>query len=198
MNRTLFSRVVGAVSSSASLTRSCLHNPQVQKGRRCFSGFSYFPSSTLYHIRRSLASASVPFKLNISGSRAASSKPEKVLADLIVTPRCAKRIVYLNSKVKGEELQRRLRVSVEGGGCSGFQYTFALENISKKLEEGDQVYESNGAVVVTDETSLEFMRGATVDFAEDLLRSSFAVINNPNSESGCGCGTSFSLKMDDV
>jgi iron-sulfur cluster assembly accessory protein len=130
------------------------------------------------------------------------SRPQKVLDELIVTPRAAAQIMRLNGENTKSTAaptgtsSRRLRVAVEGGGCSGFQYTFALEECQVALNEDDLVFTRDGAEVVTDETSLEFIRGATVDYEEDLLRSSFAVVNNPNSESGCGCGTSFALKTD--
>ena len=62
------------------------------------------------------------------------------------------------------------------------------------LNEDDKVFERDGAQVVVDESSLEFVRGATVDFTDDMMRSAFAVVNNPLSESACGCGSSFAVK----
>ena len=82
---------------------------------------------------------------------------------------------------------------MEGGGCSGFQYTFTLETEAPDEEE-DSVFERDGSQVVVDESSMEFVRGATVDFEVEMIRSSFAVVNNPQSESACGCGSSFALK----
>ena len=82
-----------------------------------------------------------------------------------------------------------LRVAVEGGGCSGFQYDIKLE---EKESEGDTVFNKNGAKVVIDSTSLEFLSGATIDFSEELIGAKF-IIENPNATSSCGCGTSFSM-----
>jgi iron-sulfur cluster insertion protein len=83
----------------------------------------------------------------------------------------------------------RLRVSVSGGGCSGFQYLFALDD---KSEDGDIVVERDGAAVVVDGMSLMYVIGAELDFVEDLTGSYFKV-KNPNASSSCGCGTSFAI-----
>ena len=82
-----------------------------------------------------------------------------------------------------------LRIAVEGGGCSGFQYEIKLED--EELED-DTVFNKNGAKVVIDSTSLEFLAGATIDFSEEIIGAKF-VIQNPNVTSSCGCGTSFSI-----
>ena len=111
--------------------------------------------------------------------------------DLIITKRCAKRIKELSATRDAPDL--KLRLAVEGGGCSGFQYTFTLETEAPDEEE-DSVFERDGSQVVVDESSMEFVRGATVDFEVEMIRSSFAVVNNPQSESACGCGSSFALK----
>lgn len=81
-----------------------------------------------------------------------------------------------------------LRVSVSGGGCSGFQYGFALDD---KLEEGDRTLDQHGVRLVVDESSLGLLQGAVVDFVSDLMGSSFS-IRNPNATATCGCGKSFS------
>ncbi|CAM9254132.1 unnamed protein product [Choristocarpus tenellus] len=101
----------------------------------------------------------------------------------------------------------RLRLAVQGGGCSGFQYHFELEDSSVSHDQdGDRdedsddedlpdcMFERDGATLVVDHTSMDFVRGATVDFQEDMMRSAFAVVNNPNSENACGCGSSFAVK----
>lgn len=72
-----------------------------------------------------------------------------------------------------------------------------MEDESLPLDSSDSVFKRDEAVVVVDDVSMEFVRGATVDFVQEMIRSSFAVVNNPNSEAGCGCGASFSLKMDE-
>ena len=83
----------------------------------------------------------------------------------------------------------KLRVSVSGGGCSGFQYGFALDD---KDDEGDVLVERDGAAVVVDGMSLMYVLGAEIDFVEDLSGSYFRV-KNPNASSSCGCGTSFAI-----
>ncbi len=80
-----------------------------------------------------------------------------------------------------------LRVFVQGGGCSGFQYGMALEN---NFREQDTVVDSHGVDVVVDEVSIQYIQGATVDYVEDVMGSGFKV-ENPNAVSGCGCGSSF-------
>jgi iron-sulfur cluster assembly accessory protein len=82
-----------------------------------------------------------------------------------------------------------LRVAVSGGGCSGFSYGFTLDD---ERADDDLVIEQGGATVLIDEVSLEYMRGAEIDFVDDLIGQSFK-INNPLAKSSCGCGTSFSL-----
>ena len=111
--------------------------------------------------------------------------------DLIITKACAARIKELSAK--RDEPTLKLRLAVEGGGCSGFQYTFSMDDEAIDEEE-DRIFERDGAQVVVDDSSLEFVKGATVDFAVEMIRSSFVVINNPNSENACGCGSSFAVK----
>ncbi|KAJ6661303.1 hypothetical protein lerEdw1_015440 [Lerista edwardsae] len=85
-----------------------------------------------------------------------------------------------------------LRLQVEGGGCSGFQYKFSLDTV---INSDDRVFEQGGARVVVDSDSLNFVKGAMVDFNQELIRSSFQVVNNPQAELGCSCGSSFSVKL---
>ena len=82
-----------------------------------------------------------------------------------------------------------LRVAVEGGGCSGFQYEISMES---DIKENDLILSENDCRVVIDPISLEFLSGAIIDFKEELIGSKF-VIENPNATSSCGCGTSFSV-----
>ena len=85
----------------------------------------------------------------------------------------------------------KLRVSVDGGGCSGFQYAFAFdENVS----DDDTVVEKNGATIVVDVTSMQYLNGSEVDYLEGLEGARF-VVNNPNATSTCGCGSSFSVSL---
>ena len=102
-----------------------------------------------------------------------------------VTPRAFERLAEIGAGDSG----KALRVAVEGGGCSGFQYDIALDDPA----EGDLVLEGPGAErVVIDEVSLPFLADATIDFSEELIGARF-VIDNPNATSSCGCGTSFSI-----
>jgi iron-sulfur cluster assembly accessory protein len=82
-----------------------------------------------------------------------------------------------------------LRVAVTGGGCSGFQYNFTLDDARM---DDDLVLERDGATVLIDSVSLDFLKGAELDFTDDLIGAAFK-INNPNATSSCGCGTSFSV-----
>lgn len=104
---------------------------------------------------------------------------------ITLSARAAKRIVEI-LKAENAEL---LRVSVEGGGCSGFQYRFDL---IKEGEPGDILIERDGARVVVDPISADFVKGSEIDFVDDLIGASFK-INNPNVSASCGCGTSFSI-----
>lgn len=103
-----------------------------------------------------------------------------------VTERAAKRI---NEIISSEEIARALRVSVEGGGCSGFQYKFDL---IPAPGPDDIVLEHAGAKVVIDKMSLSYLEGSEIDFVDDLIGATFR-INNPQATASCGCGTSFSI-----
>ena len=85
----------------------------------------------------------------------------------------------------------KLRVSVDGGGCSGFQYAFAFD---ENIAEDDAVFEKNGATMLVDVTSMQYLNGAEVDYLEGLEGARF-VVNNPNAASTCGCGSSFSVSL---
>jgi iron-sulfur cluster insertion protein len=81
------------------------------------------------------------------------------------------------------------RVSVSGGGCSGFQYSFSLDDT---VQADDKIFERNGVKVVVDETSLDLVKGSEITYVEELVGSYFKM-TNPNAKSSCGCGTSFSI-----
>ncbi len=101
-----------------------------------------------------------------------------------VTTRAWERLAEIGAQSQG----KALRVAVEGGGCSGFQYEIALD----EPKEDDLVLEGSGEKVVVDSTSLPFLADAVIDFADELIGARF-VIENPNATSSCGCGTSFSI-----
>ena len=101
-----------------------------------------------------------------------------------VTDRAFERLAEIGAADNGQAL----RVAVEGGGCSGFQYEIALD----KPRVNDLVLDGKGQKVVVDAVSLPFLENATIDYCEELIGSRF-VIENPNATSSCGCGTSFSI-----
>ncbi|SHM72135.1 iron-sulfur cluster insertion protein ErpA [Roseibium suaedae] len=103
-----------------------------------------------------------------------------------VSDRAAKRIARI---VANEPEGTALRVSVEGGGCSGLQYKYDLVT---EREDDDLVIEKNGIAVLIDSVSLQYMTGSEIDFVDDLIGQSFQ-ITNPNAVAGCGCGTSFTI-----
>ena len=102
-----------------------------------------------------------------------------------VTDRAFARLAEINAEA-GEA--KVLRVAVEGGGCSGFQYDIKLDDVA----EDDLVLEGGGQKVVVDSVSLPFLSNAVIEFTEELIGARF-VIDNPNATSSCGCGTSFSM-----
>ncbi len=95
----------------------------------------------------------------------------------------------INAIMAKQKLGNYLRVSVEGGGCSGFQYKF---DFADAPETDDIVLERDGAMVLIDSVSLEFLGGSEIDYARELIGSAFK-IRNPNAVAACGCGTSFSV-----
>jgi iron-sulfur cluster assembly accessory protein len=106
--------------------------------------------------------------------------------NVTLSDRAARRIASILAR---EPDGTALRVSVSGGGCSGFQYGFDLD---KTRAEDDLILERNGAVVLIDSVSLPFVGGSEIDFVDDLIGQSFQV-KNPNATASCGCGTSFSI-----
>ncbi|HTK13355.1 MAG TPA: iron-sulfur cluster insertion protein ErpA [Xanthobacteraceae bacterium] len=117
---------------------------------------------------------------------AATAAPAAAPVGVTLTEGAARRI----GEILGTESDgAMLRVSVEGGGCSGFQYKF---DIDRQQAEEDVVLRREEAVVLIDPVSLGFLQGAEIDYVDDLIGASFK-INNPNATASCGCGTSFSL-----
>ncbi len=101
-----------------------------------------------------------------------------------VTDRAFARLAEIGAAQQGQAL----RIAVEGGGCSGFQYDIKLDNAA----QDDLRLEGSGEAVVIDQVSLPFLAGAVIDFSEELIGARFT-IENPNASSSCGCGTSFSM-----
>lgn len=108
------------------------------------------------------------------------------MTEITLTASAAKRI---NEIMGAEPPGSSLRISVNGGGCSGFSYAFDIE---RTRTDEDVAIERDGATVLVDTVSLEYMSGSTIDFVNDLIGQSFK-IENPQATSSCGCGTSFSL-----
>jgi iron-sulfur cluster assembly accessory protein len=109
--------------------------------------------------------------------------------DFNISHSAAERIAYLLSD---EPAGSFLRVAVEGGGCSGFQYRFDFEH--HPMTADDRQFGTTQAPVVVDITSLQFLQGAELDYVETLGAAAFE-IKNPNAKSGCGCGNSFSVAL---
>lgn len=107
--------------------------------------------------------------------------------DLKVTDDCVKRLQAICNQ------DEFLRVSVESGGCSGFQYKFELDT---KVSKDDCVFEKQGVKIVIDITSLDYVRGSTVDYEQQLIKAAFKLVGNPKAQDGCSCGASFSIKVD--
>ena len=108
------------------------------------------------------------------------------LSPVTLSSSAAKRVAAIAAKLGKPAM---LRLSVEGGGCSGFQYKFDVE---REKAEDDLVIARNDATVLIDPVSVGFLAGSEIDYVDDLIGASFK-INNPNAKSSCGCGTSFSL-----
>ena len=108
-------------------------------------------------------------------------------ATVLFTEAAANKVNALVEEEKNPNL--KLRVSIDGGGCSGFQYGFAFdENVS----DDDTIIEKNGATMLVDVSSMQYLNGSEVDYLEGLEGARF-VVNNPNAKSTCGCGSSFSV-----
>ena len=106
--------------------------------------------------------------------------------DIVLTPSAAARVAAIAERQGKPPI---LRLAVDGGGCAGFQYRFGLAD---QIEADDTVARQDGVTLVVDEVSLDLVRGSAVDFVESLGGAAFQV-TNPNAQSGCGCGTSFSI-----
>jgi iron-sulfur cluster insertion protein len=105
---------------------------------------------------------------------------------IILTENAAKRVAWIAERQKKPAI---LRLAVDGGGCAGFTYKFELASAP---EGDDEIVETDGVKLVVDPISLELVKGSAVDFVEDLGGAAFRV-TNPNAQSGCGCGSSFSV-----
>ena len=122
----------------------------------------------------------------LAASRGASYLRRVNEPDISLTPSAAKRVAWIAER---QEKPAILRLSVDGGGCAGFTYKFDL---ATSAQTGDAIAETDGVKLVVDPISLELVKGSAVDFVEELGGAAFKV-TNPNAQSGCGCGSSFSV-----
>lgn len=132
------------------------------------------------------------FRISQNSSRIWLSTSSQVLADAVkphlkLSDSCVKQLQKICTDGSF------LRVVVEGGGCSGFQYKLEMD---KTLNADDLQFGSDGAKVIIDETSIEYIDGSTVDYHVELIRAGFRIIDNPKAEGGCSCGASFNIKLD--
>jgi iron-sulfur cluster assembly accessory protein len=111
---------------------------------------------------------------------------QALATDITVTERAARRIGDI---LRSEPSGAMLRLSVMGGGCSGFQYRF---DVDRDRADDDVAISRDGITVLVDQVSLQYLTGSEIDFVDDLIGASFKV-NNPQAKASCGCGTSFSL-----
>lgn len=144
-------------------------------------------SPNLLNIQRTLNSSAV-------GSPSETTSPETDAnknkdPTIILSDACVKQL----KEICKDDQNSFLRVIVDGGGCSGFQYKFELDN---KLNDDDLQFGSDQSKVVIDKTSLEYCSGATVDYQKELIKAGFRIVANPKAEQGCSCGVSFALKLD--
>jgi iron-sulfur cluster assembly accessory protein len=109
-----------------------------------------------------------------------------LVSDVTLTENAAKRVAWIAERQSKPAV---LRLAVDGGGCAGFTYKFELAD---QPADDDAVAETDGVKLVVDPFSLDLVRGSAVDFVEDLGGAAFKVVN-PNAQSGCGCGSSFSV-----
>eukprot|EP00347_Sterkiella_histriomuscorum_P006439 403352770 len=131
------------------------------------------------------------FTYSINQQQEEQKKEENEKKDpykLVITDKTVQKVNQLHNK---DSSKNYLKIFVDSGGCSGFQYNFKMV---PALEENEIVFEKDGAKIIVDEITLDFINGSMIDYKKEMIRQSFEVVANPNAEMGCSCGTSFSPK----
>ncbi|GLT40642.1 hypothetical protein SLA2020_147590 [Shorea laevis] len=139
------------------------------------------------HILLKSSYSSSSWALRDASSQSPSPSPDAVN----MTDNCIKRMKELQATESSPD-EKMLRLSVETGGCSGFQYVF---NLDDKMNPDDRIFEREGVKLVVDDISYDFIKGATVDYVEELIHSAFQVSTNPSAVGGCSCKSSFMVKQ---
>ncbi|XP_024022312.1 iron-sulfur assembly protein IscA-like 2, mitochondrial [Morus notabilis] len=149
--------------------------------------FTSYVTAQIQRNHRLLSSASSSALREASFSSESSPSSDAVH----ITENCVRRMKELQAsdELSGEKM---LRLSVETGGCSGFQYVFDLDDIANP---DDRFFETEGVKLIVDNISYDFVKGATVDYVEELIRSAFVVTTNPSAVGGCSCKSSFVVKL---
>ncbi|KAD1969847.1 hypothetical protein E3N88_42091 [Mikania micrantha] len=155
-------------SRSSILRKASIFAAQIRHSSRLFSSVASSVVAT-DHQSSSASSASVQESVHLSDN-------------------CVRRMKELQAD---EANKKMLRLSIEAGGCSGFQYNFALE---EDPNNDDRIFERDGVKLAVDTISFDFVKGATVDYVEELIRSGFQVAENPSAVGGCNCKSSFMVK----
>jgi len=203
------SDVVGATHSSSSSSSRFLGRTIGEKIFRSSSSSSSRVHSSNSVSSRHFSGAQQREKEKEEQEEQEQEQPTKEEEDTLhLSEKCEDQLrsIFLKEMEKGGgkegALERKsiLRIGVDGGGCAGFQYTFALVD-EKDVNDasGDRVFRGRKfpeeAKVVCDEVSFAYLKGSTVDYAEEMIRSAFEVVKNPNAEQKCGCGVSFEAKF---
>jgi iron-sulfur cluster assembly accessory protein len=191
-----FSRVTAAASRPLYLDFLVPHTLQRSSAPPSITATFVQNSSAQRVPRRALAtatdpSAARPAQAVINPRNDESGKPMHIA----ISPRASHRLHAISSGDNNPNLA--LRVSIESGGCHGFQYLMDLTDLAKSpAAEEDTVFQGEkGEKVVVDESSLELLNGSTVDYTMELIGSQFTITGIPGATSSCGCGTSFDIKL---